>query len=112
LILDEPITGLDARTEAKINAALYRLTQGKTTFIIAHKFSTIASADKVLMLEAGQLAYQGTHEQLLSASAQYRKLYELQLGQQQGLVAVETTAGESNEHNGPAVVPKSNHTMS
>jgi ABC-type multidrug transport system fused ATPase/permease subunit len=46
LILDEPITGLDARTEAKINAALYRLTQGKTTFIIAHKFSTIASADK------------------------------------------------------------------
>jgi ABC-type multidrug transport system fused ATPase/permease subunit len=92
LILDEPVTGLDARAEAHVNAALQRLTRGKTTFIIAHKFSTIATADKVLLLEAGQLAHQGTHAELLRDSAQYRALYELQLGQQQAVAAVDATA--------------------
>ena len=93
LILDEPMTGLDARAEANINAALHRLTRDKTTFIIAHKFSTIASADKVLLLEAGQLAHQGTHEQLLRKSAQYRELYALHLGRQQELAAADGPDG-------------------
>ncbi|MGH7599378.1 MAG: ABC transporter ATP-binding protein, partial [bacterium] len=78
VILDEPATGLDAKAEAKINAAIQRLTRDKTTFIIAHKFSTIAGADKILLLEEGQLAHQGRHEQLLCESAAYRELYELQ----------------------------------
>jgi ATP-binding cassette subfamily B protein len=80
LMLDEPSTGLDARAEAKINAAIHRLTRGKTAFIIAHRFSTIARADKILLLEEGQLAHQGTHAELMSTSPQYRELYELQFG--------------------------------
>ncbi|MGH7600842.1 MAG: ABC transporter ATP-binding protein [bacterium] len=80
MILDEPVTGLDARAEAQINAAIHRLTRGKTTFIIAHKFSTIAAAEKNLLLEDGQLAHYGAHEQLLRESPQYRELYELQFG--------------------------------
>jgi ATP-binding cassette subfamily B protein len=107
LILDEPVTGLDARAEANINAALHRLTRGKTTFIIAHKFSTIASADKVLLLEAGQLAHQGTHEQLLRVSAQYRKLYALHLGRQQEVTVVEAAAKGPNGYMHPAAALKS-----
>jgi subfamily B ATP-binding cassette protein MsbA len=80
MILDEPVTGLDARAEAQINAAIHRLTRGKTTFIIAHKFSTIAAAEKILLLEDGQVAHYGAHEQLLRESPQYRELYELQFG--------------------------------
>jgi subfamily B ATP-binding cassette protein MsbA len=102
LILDEPVTGLDARAEANVNAALQRLTRGRTTFIIAHKFSTIARADKVLLLEAGQLAHQGTHEQLLRDSARYRALYELQLGHQQALAGVDTAAEGPNTPRDPA----------
>jgi ATP-binding cassette subfamily B protein len=109
LILDEPVTGLDAKTEAKINAAIRRLVQGKTTFIIAHKFSTIAAADKILLLEDGKLAYQGTHEQLLQESAQYRELYELQFGperpltgQQREWAAVAAPPPGQDQNNGHA----------
>lgn len=104
IILDEPTTGLDARAEAKINTAIHRLTRGRTTFIIAHKFSTILNADKILLLEDGQLAHQGTHEQLLRQSPQYRALYELQYGWQQKLAPGETTAGDNNGHIEPAAV--------
>jgi ATP-binding cassette, subfamily B, bacterial len=82
LILDEPTTALDAQTETHINAALRQLTHGKTTFIIAHKFSTITHADKILMLEAGKPAAYGTHEALMRTSTGYRELYELQFGRQ------------------------------
>ena len=111
LILDEPVTGLDARAEANVNAALQRLTRGRTTFIIAHKFSTIASADKVLLLEAGQLAHQGTHAQLLRESAQYRALYELQLGRQQALAAVDAAAEGPHEPEAPAAALKAGPSM-
>ncbi len=80
LILDEPATALDARTEAKIHQALDELTKGKTTFIIAHKFSTISGADKILALEHGRLAGFGKHDELLETCRPYRELYELQLG--------------------------------
>jgi len=85
LILDEPATALDAVTEAKIHEALEELTKGKTTFIIAHKFSTLASANKILLLEKGMPAACGTHEQLMAISRTYRELYELQLAPQQTL---------------------------
>jgi len=94
VILDEPTTGLDARAEAKINTAIQRLTQNRTTFIIAHKFATIRSADKILVLETGQAAHAGTHTQLLRESPAYRELYELQFGKQQLLTA------DHGDHNG------------
>jgi ATP-binding cassette subfamily B protein len=83
MILDEPVTGLDARAEAKINTAIHRLTRNKTAFIVAHKFSTIANAGKILLLEEGELAHEGAHEQLLRESPRYRELYELQFGSRQ-----------------------------
>jgi ATP-binding cassette subfamily B protein len=80
LILDEPTTGLDALAEAQINTALGRLMQGRTTFVIAHRFSTIANADHILVIEDGQIVEEGTHEELLVSSPSYRSLYELQYG--------------------------------
>lgn len=78
LILDEPATALDAKAEANIHEALDELTHRRTTFIIAHKFSTVANADKILVLEEGKLAASGTHEELLRTNREYRELYELQ----------------------------------
>lgn len=78
LILDEPATALDAKAEAEIHKALDELTQGKTTFIIAHRFSTIAEADKILVLEAGKPAAIGTHDELLLTNREFLELYELQ----------------------------------
>jgi ATP-binding cassette subfamily B protein len=83
VILDEPVTGLDARAEKQVNEAIAHLTRGKTAFIIAHKFSAIASADKILFLEEGQLAHQGTHARLMEECQPYRQLYRLQFGNQQ-----------------------------
>ncbi|MDZ7342902.1 MAG: ABC transporter ATP-binding protein/permease [candidate division KSB1 bacterium] len=97
VILDEPLTGLDAKAEAKVSAAIQRLVRGKTAFVIAHKFSTIANADKILLLEDGELAHQGTHEQLLRESPPYREFYELQFGWQRQLTAA---AAEPNGGNG------------
>lgn len=82
VILDEPSTGLDARTEARLQKAIHHLTRDKTTFIIAHKLSTIHSADKILLLEHGELIAQGRHEELMRTSEAYRKLYEAQFGWQ------------------------------
>jgi ATP-binding cassette subfamily B protein len=80
LILDEPTTGLDALSEAQINQALSKLMQGRTTFVIAHRFSTIINADHILMIEDGRIAEAGRHEELMERSATYRNLYELQYG--------------------------------
>lgn len=77
-IFDEPVIGLDAATETKLNETLERLMEGKTTFTIAHRFSTIVKADLILMIEEGRIVEQGTHEQLLAGSARYRRLYDLQ----------------------------------
>jgi ATP-binding cassette subfamily B protein len=81
VIWDEPGTALDAKSEAQIQAALRELARGKTAFIIAHKFSTLAHADKILVLEEGKLAACGTHEELVRTNRVYYELYELQLGQ-------------------------------
>ena len=78
LILDEPATALDAKTEMQIHEALAELMQDKTTFMIAHNFATIARADKILVLEKGRPAAFGTHHELMRSSHAYRELYELQ----------------------------------
>lgn len=78
LILDEPTTGLDAEAEQRVSRAVANLTQGKTTFIIAHRLATIQHADKILLLENGRLSHIGTHQQLLQTSSTYRELYALQ----------------------------------
>ena len=83
LILDEPVTGLDAKAEAEVNEAFRQLAKGKTTYVIAHRFSTIRNADNILLLEEGKILEEGNHEWLMQSSPIYRELYKLQSGAQE-----------------------------
>ena len=78
LILDEPVRGLDAITEARLAETLNRLIEDRTTFIIAHRLSTVQKADLILVVEEGQVVAQGSHEKLLEESSLYREYYALQ----------------------------------
>jgi ABC-type multidrug transport system fused ATPase/permease subunit len=78
-VLDEPVAGLDAITETKLTETLDPLMRGRTSFVIAHRFSTVMRAELILMIEEGRILEQGTHEQLLSRSERYRHLYDLQV---------------------------------
>ena len=75
LIMDEPSSALDNESEALIQQALKRLTHGRTTFIIAHRLSTIRNADRIVIIDAGRVIEQGTHEQLLAMKGTYWQLY-------------------------------------
>jgi ATP-binding cassette, subfamily B, bacterial len=77
LILDEPMTGLDVESEAKVREALDRLMAGKTVIIITHDLAAAADADLVLVLEEGRVSERGTHDDLLAISRRYRQLCEL-----------------------------------
>lgn len=75
LILDEATSNIDTRTELKIQEAFNTLMQQKTSFIVAHRLSTIQSADKILVMEKGNVVEQGTHEELLAKKGFYYHLY-------------------------------------
>jgi len=78
LILDEPTSALDARTESLLLEALERLIEGRTTFIIAHRLSTIRHADRILVLDRGEIVEHGTHAKLMARSGLYATLYRQQ----------------------------------
>jgi subfamily B ATP-binding cassette protein MsbA len=80
LILDEATSALDGDSEAAIQAALKKLVVGKTVFIIAHRFSTIRDATKILVFDRGAIVASGTHAELYAANALYRSLYDRQQG--------------------------------
>ena len=82
LILDEATSALDSESERQVQAALDGLMQGRTTIVIAHRLSTIERADKIVALQGGRLAEQGTHAELLAANGVYASLYRLQFGEQ------------------------------
>jgi ATP-binding cassette subfamily B protein len=75
LILDEATSSVDAMTEARIQRALTRLLQGRTSFVVAHRLSTIRHAELVLVLDHGKIVERGTHRQLLAADGAYAELY-------------------------------------
>jgi subfamily B ATP-binding cassette protein MsbA len=91
LILDEATSALDAESERLVQDALDRLMKGRTTFVIAHRLSTIIRADKILVLEQGEIVETGTHQQLLEARGVYCRLYQKQFqGLEEGVAAFGT----------------------
>ena len=84
LILDDATSSVDTETEHLIQQAFSGLIKGRTTFVIAHRLSTVRSADLILVLDAGKIAAQGTHESLLKESSIYRSIYNQQLKKQEG----------------------------
>ena len=78
LILDEATSSVDILTEMKIQQAFRRMMKGKTTFIIAHRLSTIRDADRILVLDKGNVVEQGTHDELLAKGGFYSRLYHSQ----------------------------------
>ena len=79
LILDDSTSSVDAQTEDDIRKAMESVMRGRTTFVIANRLSTVHMADKIIVLENGEIAEEGTHKELLSKSGHYREIYELQL---------------------------------
>ena len=78
LILDEATSSIDTRTEVRIQKALARMMQGRTSFIVAHRLSTIREADVILVMKDGRIVEQGNHDELLAAGGFYAKLYNSQ----------------------------------
>jgi ATP-binding cassette subfamily B multidrug efflux pump len=78
LILDEATSSVDTRTEARIQAALLRLMRGRTSFVVAHRLSTIRDADNVVVIDEGRIVEQGTHQQLMDKHGFYAHLVEVQ----------------------------------
>jgi subfamily B ATP-binding cassette protein MsbA len=81
LILDEATSALDTEAERHIQAALAQLVRNRTTFVIAHRLSTVEQADRIVVLDAGELVESGTHAQLLALEGRYAQLYRLQFAE-------------------------------
>ena len=79
ILLDEATSSLDAETEDKIQKAINFLTNGKTTIVIAHRLSTILNSDKIFVIDNGELSAEGTHDQLLVNSKEYKNFYDKQI---------------------------------
>ena len=83
LILDEPTSALDSKTERFITESLEELMRGRTTFIIAHRLSTVRKADKIFVIDGGRIVESGPHDELMEIkNGQYRKMYEYHIGLQ------------------------------
>ena len=78
LLLDEATSSLDSESEAQVQEALERLMKNRTTFIIAHRLSTVQHADRIVVIEQGEIVQQGSHDELLAKGGLYKKLYDMQ----------------------------------
>jgi ABC-type multidrug transport system fused ATPase/permease subunit len=81
LIMDDSLSFVDAKTEQEIQSAIEEATRARTTLIIAQRFSTIKTAEKILVLENGSVAEFGTHEELIAKDGVYKRVYETQFVQ-------------------------------
>lgn len=80
LILDEATSALDSLTEQYIQESLHELMRNKTVIVIAHRLSTLAEMDRILVFEKGRIIEDGTHQALLGLNGQYAKLWQMQAG--------------------------------
>ena len=83
LILDDSTSSVDVETERQIHRAMTEVIKGRTTFVIAHRLSSVRDADMILVLKDGQIVEQGTHDELISRDSMYKDIYELQLRPQE-----------------------------
>ncbi|HET6269843.1 MAG TPA: ABC transporter ATP-binding protein, partial [Arthrobacter sp.] len=88
LVLDEATSSVDSRTEVQIRRAVRRLQQGRTSFVIAHRLSTVRDADLILVMDHGRIVEHGTHQQLMAKGGLYLKLYEDQFAGREQLQGV------------------------
>jgi ATP-binding cassette subfamily B protein len=79
LILDDSLSSVDTQTEKLIQAALDTLMEGRTTFVIAHRLSTVRRADMILVMDKGSIVQRGTHDELLREGGLYKEIHDLQL---------------------------------
>jgi len=79
LILDDATASVDSKTERLIQEAMLRLCEGRTTFVIAQRFSTVKHADLILVLNSGRIVEQGKHDQLIRQGGYYREIFEQQI---------------------------------
>ncbi|MBV9362001.1 MAG: ABC transporter ATP-binding protein/permease [Betaproteobacteria bacterium] len=92
LIFDEATSALDSRAEKAIQAELERISEGRTTLVIAHRLSTVMDADQILVLQNGRIVERGTHKQLLDAQGEYARMWALQQQQKEAEEVLEKTA--------------------
>ncbi|MDE2861377.1 MAG: ABC transporter ATP-binding protein [Chloroflexota bacterium] len=110
LILDDSTSSVDTQTEHLIRQALITVMQGRTTFVIAHRLSSVRNADSILVMKDGQVVQLGTHEELVNIPGPYQEIYELQLRPQEPEVnghqeeAVKAITGEASESGSTAAI--------
>lgn len=95
LILDEPTSGMDAASERTVIDALKRAARGRTTLLIAHRLTTVRLADRIVVLEKGQITEDGSHRELLARAGKYAHLYALQLAHEKEIVLAPANATDS-----------------
>jgi len=95
LVLDDSTSSVDVETERLIHRAMNEAMKGRTTFVIAHRLSTVREADWVLVLKDGEIVEQGTHQELMARRGIYQEIYELQLRPQEEIMLDATLSGDS-----------------
>ena len=86
LIMDDSTSSVDVETEYLIQQALHQAMRGRTSFVIAHRLSTVKNADRIIVLDQGEIVQEGTHEELMAQEGPYRRIYETQFAEQEEMV--------------------------